>query len=147
MWLGLAVFSPLLGYLSTRWGNRKGALVLSSLLGVLAFIVILLLRVNPLILAVAVFLAGAACAGQALSFSLVKERSASVTVATAIAFNNMAVVISGALIQPLIGGVLDQLGATQGIKYEWALAPILGCYVVATLVALFFIKETFKRGA
>jgi len=146
MWLGLAVFSPPLGYLSTRLGNRKFALTISALLGVGAFSLILFCRMNPTLLALFVFIAGAACAGQALSFSLVKERNDSSMVATAIAFNNMAVVISGAMIQPLIGAALDHTTHNlDRLNYEWALSPILGCYVIATIIALFFIKETFVK--
>jgi MFS family permease len=140
MWLGLALFSPLLGHFSTRYNNRKYALVLSSLLGVASFLMVLSLHRHIMVVAIFVFLSGGACSGQALSFSVVKERSQRNVVAMAIALNNMAVVISGAIVQPLIGAALDHFAHLTSVPYEWALVPILCCYIIATGVAFVLIK-------
>lgn len=141
MWLGLAVASPLLGYLSTQFSNRKAGLIISAGLGLIAFAIILFVQVNPLSLVILLFLAGAACAGQALSFTLVKENNSPKVVASAIAFNNMAVVISGALFQPLVGWLLRIFSADIVFGYRAALSVVLLAYGVGFLMACFLVKE------
>ena len=141
MWLGLAVASPCLGYLSTHFNNRKAGLVYSSCLGIISFALILFFHVGAPVLILLLFLAGAACSGQALSFTLVKENNSSEVVATAIAFNNMAVVISGALFQPLIGWLLSAISGNEIFKYHVAISIVLVAYLLGFLVAYFCIKE------
>ena len=144
MWLGLALASPLLGWISTRAGSRVWPLAFSALLGSLAFGVLLAFHVSPLVAAVLVFLSGAACSGQALSFTSVKEMSTKRQQATAIAFNNMAVVLSGAIFQPLLGRLLDFHGHAVH-HYRMSMIVILAAYALAFLVATCFIKESFKQ--
>src|SRR3990167_6388358 len=105
MWLGLAISSPLLGAVST--GNKKIPLLVSALIGFLAFFFILETSLSHTMLAVCLLLAGGACAGQAISFALVRDNNPSNIRATAIAINNMAVVISGAIVQPLMGKLIS----------------------------------------
>jgi len=145
MWLGLAVASPLLGYLSTRTNNRKLFLVLSAGLGALCFFNILFFEQNSFVLALLLFLAGAACAGQALSFTVVKENNENHIVASAIAFNNMAVVISGALFQPFIGWLLKVIVGSAAYEYRMALSVVLITCLIGFLVALFFIDEPVRK--
>jgi MFS family permease len=140
MWLGLALASPLLGWLSTVFENKVLFLVISALAGVISFGLILKLNLSVFMLGGLLFLAGAACSGQALSFAVVKENNEYSLRATAIAFNNMAVVISGALFQPLIGKLIEpaSLGILDISRGLWV---VFGAYVGAFLLALFFIKE------
>ncbi|OGT30383.1 MAG: hypothetical protein A3E87_01480 [Gammaproteobacteria bacterium RIFCSPHIGHO2_12_FULL_35_23] len=141
MWLGLAVASPLLGAFSTAINNRITPLTLSALLGFLAFILVVNIHMASWMLAVLLFIAGAACAGQALSFAVVTENNSSSVKATAIAFNNMAVVISGAIFQPLIGKIISLHGQLNADSYQEGCFVILGCYLVAFLISALFIKK------
>jgi MFS family permease len=146
MWLGLAVASPLLGMISTAANNRVLSLAVSALIGVVSFALVLEFSFSNTVLGLLLFLAGAACSGQALSFTVVKENNPSSIRGTAIAFNNMAVVISGAVFQPVIGKIiaLGQINGTNTYDahhFKSALLIVLGSYVIAFLVALFFIKE------
>lgn len=146
MWLGLALASPLLGILSTGVKNRVMPLAFSALVGGIAFGLILYGNFSPLILGILLFMAGAACAGQALSFAVVKENNTHAEKATAIAFNNMAVVISGAIFQPLIGKLIES-GRSDITTYynvshfRQGLLIVFCAYAIGFLVALFFIKE------
>lgn len=151
MWLGLALASPLLGMLSTSVKNRVIPLALSALVGGIAFGLILYVNFSPLILGILLFMAGAACAGQALSFAVVKENNTHAEKATAIAFNNMAVVISGAIFQPLIGKLIesnhtDTLAQYNISHFKQGLLIVFFAYVIGFLVALFLIKEPGKNG-
>lgn len=148
MWLGLAVASPILGYLSTAFNNRKIPLALSALLGIVSFGAVLYGgALTPFAIGIALFLAGAACSGQALSFTVVKENNPKAVRATAIAFNNMAVVISGAVFQPVIGYILHLSG--QGIDaaapFRHALLLVFIAYIISFIFASLFIRDTLKK--
>ena len=68
MWLGLAIGSPLFGLLANRLDNRLIALRLSAILGVITFLIVFIRPLPASIIIIALFFAGAACAGQAISF-------------------------------------------------------------------------------
>lgn len=146
MWLGLALASPLLGIFSTAINNRVLPLFVSALIGAIAFGMVLEYHLSLMTLGVLLFFAGAACSGQALSFTLVKENNSSAVKATAIAFNNMAVVISGAVFQPLIGKLIESghAGAMLGgpDHFKQGLYLILAAYIIAFVISLKFIKQT-----
>lgn len=145
MWLGLAIGSPLLGYLSTYFGNRKVPLIIASLIGSGAFAAILTTHLSGFMLSIMLFLAGAACAGQVLTFSVVKENNQLSVAATAISLNNMAVVISGALFQPLLGWIVAHAARGHEGNIELAMQFILGAYIISMLISLFMIRESFKQ--
>jgi len=147
MWLGLALASPLLGIFSTAINNRVFPLFVSALIGAIAFGMILECHLSLITLGVLLFFAGAACSGQALSFTLVKENNSSAVKATAIAFNNMAVVISGAVFQPLIGKLIES-GHVAGSAmmdnpdhFKQGLYLVLAAYIIAFVISLRFIKQ------
>ncbi len=154
MWLGLALASPLLGWISTATRSRVWPLAISALIGLIAFILLLWAPISSIpLIAILVFFAGAACSGQALSFTVVKEINSARQRATAIAFNNMAVVISGAIFQPALGRLLDfhckssnrkLIAACQAHHFRLSMVLVLVAYLIAFLVASFFIKESYS---
>jgi len=146
MWLGLALASPLLGLLANALNSKRMPLILSALLGAISFACILELPLSGLILGILLACAGASCSGQALSFALVRDNNAYSIKGTAIAFNNMAVVISGAIVQPLIGhlisdSTLDSVKNYALADYKKGLMVILIAYIAATFTSIFLIKE------
>ncbi len=147
MWLGLALASPLLGMFSTAINNRVFPLYITALIGAISFGLILEYHLSFVLLGMLLFLAGAACSGQALSFTLVKENNSNSVKATAIAFNNMAVVISGAVFQPVIGKLIESGHAGLAVMenpahFKQGLLLVLGAYIIAFIIAAGFIKET-----
>lgn len=152
MWLGLALASPFLGWFSTAIRSRVWPLAISALLGSIAFGILLMFNLNSItFLVIIIFLAGAACAGQALSFTVVKEINNPQLRASAIGFNNMAVVISGAIFQPALGKLLnfhcdaaENLVTCQAMHYRMSMLLILAAYVLAFILGLVFIKESYK---
>lgn len=146
MWLGLALASPLLGLLANALNSKRIPLILSAVIGVVSFACILEMHLTGVILAFLLACAGASCSGQALSFALVRDNNAYAIKGTAIAFNNMAVVISGAIVQPLIGHFIS--GNTLSTVKDYALSDykkglmvILIAYLAASITSIFFIKE------
>ena len=59
--------------------------------------------------------------------------------------NNMAVVISGAIFQPLIGWLLRELNFLHAIRYRYVLLAILAAYVICFLMAWYFIKDPSRQ--
>jgi len=153
MWVGIALGSPLLGWWSDYIGRRRLPLALAAFIGFIGLATVIFVPKLPFfIIAISLFLAGAACSGQALSFAIVRENNTPGTHAAAIGFNNMAVVIAGALFQPLVGKLI-QLHASGTIENGlplytardyWLGTSILpGCFLLGALLAFYFIKETY----
>lgn len=152
MWLGLAISSPLLGMLSIAINNKVLFLYITALIGAISFGLILGYHFSLVSLGILLFLAGAACSGQMLSFTLVKENNPSSVKATAIAFNNMAVVISGAVFQPLIGKLIESnspglASIDNSSHFQQGLCLILGAYVVAFIISICFITVRPEKTA
>ena len=152
MWIGIAIASPLVGAWSDRIGKIKLPLMVCALVGLLSFTLVLLpLRLPFVILGIMIFLAGSACAGQALSFALVRHLHTAENRSAAIGFNNMAVVISGAIFQPLIGKIIDWHSSgvlnTDGTPmymagdYRSGLMLLFFVYAVGLVVSFVFIKD------
>ncbi|MFN3234706.1 MAG: MFS transporter [Gammaproteobacteria bacterium] len=138
MWLGIAIASPLLGWFSDAIGSRRIPLAFSALIGIVAFFILDKgFDLSPVMIGLLVFLGGAACSGQALSFAVVRDNNPSHTMAAAIGFNNMAVVIAGAVFQPLVAYVI---GDQSIAHFEAGISIITGCFFVGLLLALFFLK-------
>ncbi|WP_119328771.1 MFS transporter [Cysteiniphilum halobium] len=148
MWVGIAVGSPLFGFLADKMGHVKPILVLCAVLGVIAFGFITLAPItNVTVLIILFFTASAACAGQALSFSLVSCNNKLEHRATAIGFNNMAVVISGFIFQPFVGYVIRASQSQAAINYLYVgssyhngMIVVLFAYLTASMAVIFLIK-------
>lgn len=142
MWLGLAIGSPILGWFVSCTGKMRFTLYFTALVGAIAFYMIIAHHLPAVALVIFLLLAGAACAGQALSFAVVKDNNGEYNKGAAIAINNMAVVISGAIFQPIIGHLIEKFSMQLSLasSYRAALMVILGVYIVAFILARFFIK-------
>ena len=151
VWVGLAITAPLIGYLSDYIQNRTRITSLSALLGFIASMLLLFLDVPYVLLFPLLFAMGVASAGQILSFALVADTNKPAVTGTAIGFNNMAVVLGGAILQPLTGFILNYFwdgSMENGIpfygifNYELALLVVPICYAYAYIASAFFINET-----
>lgn len=155
MWLGIALASPLVGWWSDYVRSRRIPLILCALFGFIAFTAILFCQYLPQwILGILVLIAGAACAGQALSFASVRDNNQAQDQAAAIGFNNLAVVISGAIFQPLVakmvkwhwqGLTANGLPVYQAADYRIGLSILSVGYLAALIVACVKIQESYQR--
>lgn len=138
LWLGLAAGSPIFGYLMGKTNLVKFWLVICSTLGLIAYSIILILPYNiSILLIVLFFLCGSACAGQGLSFVLIKQINSKDSQATAIGFNNTALVLSGTLFQPIVGYIIQY----SGVNYYNGMLFIISGYLLSLLIALFKIHD------
>lgn len=152
IWLGIAITSPFIGWLSDYLGKRKGLLVFCASLGFLSTCIFLYVpEISFTLCLLLLFLFGVASSGQILSFALVKDNNRPSDMSAAVGFNNMAVVIGGALFQPLVGILLGifwdgkmrgsiPIYSIQNFHISLSLVPI--CFFIGTIAALFLIKET-----
>jgi MFS family permease len=146
VWWSLAIVSPVLGAVSDYLAKRVSLMRMCSLVGILASLLLLLLSPSSgwltlVGLILAMLGIGIAASGQILTFALINDHVEKGVMATAISVNNMAVVIGGAIFQPLVG-LLLRLGQQSpnhysGHDYVVALIVIPLCYVVGWLVAKF----------
>ncbi|WP_233579860.1 MFS transporter [Legionella septentrionalis] len=152
IWLGIGVGSPLLGWVSDRFYNRRLALAISSVLGLAATLILLYVPGVPMQWMYAVlFVLGLGAGGQTVSFAVVKDNNPAHLVGTASGFNNLSVLIGGAVFQPLVGVILHRSEGWQLVNgihvyalgsYQKALFIMPLCYLISLLVAVLFLKES-----
>ncbi len=152
MWIGLAAASPLVGWLSDVLKRRCLLMMICALVGVFASLILIYLPKIPFWTSyIWMFLLGVASAGQILTFALVKDLNKPTVIATAIGFNNMAVVLGGAIFQPLVGlllrwnwnGTIVQ-NAPYYSQYVFSLTLFIIplCYLVCFALSTLVIHET-----
>ena len=155
IWLGIGIGSPLLGFVSDYFKRRKLALSISALIGLIA--TILLLYVPGLSIqsmSLVLLLLGFGAGGQTVSFAVVKDTNPQELVGTASGFNNLAVLIGGAIFQPLVGILLSHSHdwkLVSGVpiytvaSFNNALLVMPGCFILGLIISLFILKETYPN--
>lgn len=153
IWLGIGVGSPLLGWLSDRCCSRRIALGLSSVCGLVATLILLYIPDVPMGWMYAVLLMlGFGAGGQTVSFAVVTDNNPAHLVGTASGFNNLSVLLGGAIFQPLVGVFLYH-GATSRLvngvsvysiqSYQKALLVMPCCFLVSLILVLWLMKESY----
>ncbi|MFT4058440.1 MAG: MFS transporter [Legionella sp.] len=152
IWIGIGIGSPLLGWLSDKMESRRFSLTLSAALGFSATLILfyfpgLTYGWAPLVL----FVLGLGAGGQTVSFAVVKENNPPEFVGTASGFNNLSVLIGGAIFQPLVGYILQHIDSghvvngvhTYSIQsYQTALLVMPLCFLASLIIAVFILKES-----
>ena len=94
---------------------------------------------------------GLGAGGQTVSFAVVKENNPPEFVGTASGFNNLSVVLGGALFQPLVGYILQHTNLWHVVNgahvysvasYQIALVVMPICFLASLLIANFILKES-----
>lgn len=151
VWIGIACGGPLFGWVSEYIHLRRLPLLLSSFIGLIVSIMIIYQSGNnKLVIEILLLLFGFAGSSMVITFGLVQDNNPPYRGATAAGFNNMAIVVGGALLQPLVGFLLHwhtRMPETMPptylyADYQFALIVLPICYIIAFLTALFLIQET-----
>lgn len=154
-WIGVAAISPFLGWISDLIQRRKILLTLSTLVGLIASVLLLYVPgISYFTVCVLLFFIGAASSGNILCFAVAKDINRPSVTSTAMGFNNMAVVCGGAVFQPICGWILAKMwdGAmSAGVPvystkaFDFALSTVPICYLIGLIASMFFIKETYCK--
>ena len=157
IWLGIGIGSPSLGWISDHLNSRRIALISSAVFGLAATLVLLYMPgVSLGWMYVVLFFLGIGAGGQTVSFAVVKDNNSSHLVGTASGFNNLSVLIGGAIFQPLVGVILHRSSdwhLVNGVPvymisgYQKALFVMPCCYLASLIIALVFIKESHPGSA
>lgn len=152
IWIGIGIGSPVLGWISDRIESRRIALIISAVLGLSATLVLLYYPSMSYGWSyVVLFILGLGAGGQTVSFAVVKENNTPELVGTASGFNNLSVLIGGAIFQPLVGYILqhtDSWRMVNGVHvysiegYQTALLVMPLCFLASLIIAAFLIKES-----
>lgn len=156
MLIGWGVGAPLIGWVSDHFRTRKRPFIISSATALVSISLLLygpglsLWMVNVLL-----FLNGVSSAGMVVAFAAIRENNEEHAAGSAMALLNMAVILSGAVLQPLIGWLLDmnwQGGFEAGRKVYSAAAYdavfwVLPCVAGLTLIMALIMRETHGQGA
>ncbi len=149
IWIGVAIGSPLAGIVSEWVSSRRLILFMVGLLGLCSGLLVIYCQLNIYYLWILLFIMGIGSAGQALSFAVVKDNNHSAESA-ALGFNNMAVVITGGLVQPLVGLLITMgihLSGAQNelLGYRFALWIVPLSFFACMLLSKVFIKESHPQ--
>ena len=147
--IGWAIASPLWGIYTNYLGRRKPALMLSALGTLICLSLVIYVPLDLWQTEMVLFIFGIFSAGFLPAFSIANDMCHKSHVATGLSFMNMMNMIGIALVQPLVGYILDLLWdgrLQQGVRvysldaYQQALSLLpLGAFVALCLLP--FIRE------
>jgi len=154
IFVGWAIFSPLSGWASDRMGRRNLILRVGSLVALLSLACLIYTTPDSTVLLMAlIFVIGAGGSAMTVCFGSVKELNDVNYSSTSLGLMNMCIVGAGAVMQPLIGWLLDsswdgtmQAGARiySASNYSSAFFSLL-VVNVAALVGTMLLRETHCR--
>ena len=150
VFIGWALGGPVMGAVSDYIGRRKPVMVMSSVAGIVIFLLVLYVGALPTwMLYSLMFFFGFTNTGVVVAYAVSGEIATRRVAGTSIAFANMASIVLGMAFEPIIGGLLDLHGGKviNGVytfsasDYHFALA-ILPFSLMASLIFALLIKET-----
>jgi MFS family permease len=144
--------APFWGWLSDALKRRKPIMLWGTVVALVSLMVVLYCPLYQVkIISIILFLFGFGASGFFTSFAMIREVFPIALAATVLGFMNTFDSICEAFSEPLVGAVLDWTwqGAiahnihqfsTRGYQLSLSLLPL---YLVAALVILYFIQETY----
>jgi len=154
IWLGIAIGSPVIGWVSDCINQRRIIMIICGLLGTIFMTIVLIFSNIPILsLNAMMLILGISSAGQTLPFAIIRDHHTLSTSSTANGFNNLCIVCGGIFFPLIIGNFLDifwhgQVSYGHRIydlhNYRIALSILPLCYLLSTIISIFGIKEPFK---
>ncbi len=155
IFIGFAISSPFVGWISDKIKRRKPIMLASAILSLIFLSVVLYApHLSSLLVASLLLCYGASNVAVATSYTVASEIVPDNVAATSMSFANMASVIIGALFQPIIGKLLV-LGWKHVVKdgvpyysihdFRVAMISLPACLVIS-IISWFFIKESYNAG-
>ncbi|WP_095141872.1 MFS transporter [Legionella lansingensis] len=153
IFIGWGISGPLSGWLSDKMGRRKPLMILSALFGVaLTSIFVFYPHIDRTLAYVIFFVFGITNTGVAIAYAVSTEIHESNVIGTSIAFTNMISIFVGALMQPLVGRLVDLASGPRAYNVETLLLSdfqaglkILPLCSLVALILAFTVKETYCK--
>lgn len=153
IFIGWVIGGPLSGWMSDRVGRRKPFMILSAVFGVVLTTMFVFFPGMDKTTAYLIFFAfGLTNTGVAIAYAVSTELIDRAVVGTAIAFTNMTSIFIGALLQPLVGRLVDLISGARSYNVETLLLSDfqfgLRILPISSLIALILaltIKETYCK--
>ncbi|MES2212040.1 MAG: MFS transporter [Pseudomonadota bacterium] len=150
--LGLALGSPFLGWLSASWSSRRKPMVLGALIAALSLAAIVYLPVLTPLTAGILFFTFGFFGNYVLCFVAVRDVNQTRYVGTAVGFANMASMVGSTTLMYCIGHLLDYSRKLSGVTetvynisdYQFALNILPIAYVLCIVLVLSKMKESFQ---
>lgn len=155
IFIGWGIGGPLSGWLSDKIGRRKPIMIVSALCGILLSTLFVFYPDMDKTTAYIIFFAfGLTNTGVAIAYAVSTELHSRKVVGTSIAFTNMTSIFVGALLQPLVGKLVDMVAGSRAYDvenlvltdFQFGLRILPICSFVALLLA-FSVKETYCKPA
>jgi sugar phosphate permease len=153
IFIGWGISGPLSGWLSDKMGRRKPIMILSAIFGIiLSSLFVFYPHMDTTTAYILFFLFGATNTGVAIAYAVSTEIHDRSVVGTSIAFTNMASIFVGALMQPLVGWLVDNASGANAYNVELitldnfqaGLRILPLCSLIALILA-FMVKETYCK--
>ena len=148
-WLGYAIGSPVLGFLSDFTQRRQNMLILSATLGMLSISTIVFVE-HIYVLMIAFFILGVSASGQSIGFAIISEQFKKQFIAVGFGLNNAMIMTLSSINAPLIGLLLDSRkvnGALSLHDYHITFLILIAISIMAFIISVFFIKETYCKSS
>lgn len=153
IFIGWGISGPLSGWLSDRMGRRKPLMIFSALCGiVLTSLLVFYPSLDKTSIYLIFFVFGLTNTGVAIAYAVSTEIHESNVVGTSIAFTNMISIFVGALMQPLVGRLVDLVSGARAYNVESLLLSdfqaglkILPLCSLVALILAFTVKETYCK--
>ncbi len=153
IFIGWGIGGPLSGWLSDKMGRRKPIMIVSALFGlVLSTLFVFYPNLNKNTAYLLFFIFGLTNTGVAIAYAVSTELHKRNVIGTSIAFTNMTSIFVGALLQPLVGRLVDLVSGVRAYHvetltlsdFQFGLRILPLCSLVALILA-FTVKETYCK--
>lgn len=153
IFIGWGISGPLTGWVSDKIGRRKPLMIFSALCGIiLTSVYVFYPGIDKTTVYILFFLFGLTNTGVAISYAVSTEIHESNVIGTSIAFTNMISIFVGALMQPLVGHLVDSVSGARAYNVETLLLSdfqaglkILPLCSLVALILAFTVKETYCK--
>lgn len=153
IFIGWGISGPLSGWLSDKMGRRKPIMIISALSGVvLTTLFVFMPGLSQTSAYIIFFIFGATNTGVAIAYAVSTEIHDKNVIGTSIAFTNMTSIFVGAMMQPLVGRLVDNVAGARAFNLEALLLTdfqaglrILPLCSLIALVLAFTVKETYCK--
>ena len=153
LFIGWGISGPVSGWLSDKMGRRKPLMIASALCGlVLTTLFVFYPDMNKTSAYLIFFAFGVTNTGVAIAYAVSTEIQDRNVIGTSIAFTNMISIFIGALMQPLVGLLVDIASGSRAYNVEKLLLSdfqaglrILPISSLVALILAFTVKETYCK--